>query len=88
MTNHVYLLIDPGDNPECLSLLMKRLAGQPRYGNKLEDRPGSLWEGRFKSSIVSSKEYLLASARYIELNPVRAGMIVDSSDYRWSSYNF
>lgn len=87
MTNHVHLLVDPGGNPESLSLLMKRVAGrQTRYINKLEKRSGSLWEGRYKSSIVSSKEYLLACSRYIELNPVRAGMVENPSQYQWSSY--
>ena len=63
-------------------MLMKRVAGrQTRYVNKLEKRSGSLWEGRFKSSIVSSVEYLSACSRYIELNPMRAGMVVDPVDY-------
>ena len=67
---------------------MKRLAGrQTRYVNKLEERSGSLWEGRFKSSIISSKEYLLACCRYIELNPLRAGLVNDPKDYLWSGYN-
>lgn len=54
--------------------------------NKLEKRSGSLWEGRFKSSIVSNKEYLLSCSRYIELNPVRAGMVEEPSTYKWSSF--
>ncbi len=87
MTNHVHLLIDPGDNPESISLLMKRVAGrQTRYVNRLENRSGSLWEGRYKSSIVSSKEYLLSCSRYIELNPMRTGIIENPSDYNWSSF--
>jgi putative transposase len=87
MTNHVHLIVDPGNNPESLSLLMKRVAGrQTRYVNKLERRTGSLWEGRFKSSIISTNDYLLACCRYIELNPLRAGMVTDPSEYRWSSY--
>jgi putative transposase len=87
MTNHVHLIVDPGKNPESLSLFMKRLAGrQTRYVNKVEKRSGSLWEGRFKSSIVSSKEYLLSCSRYIELNPVRAGMVEEPSAYKWSSF--
>lgn len=66
---------------------MKRLAGrQTRYVNKLEKRTGSLWEGRFKSSIVSSEEYLPACSRSIELNPMRTGMVVDPAKYQWSSY--
>ena len=66
---------------------MKRVAGrQTRYLNKLEKRTGSLWEGRFKSSTISADEYLLACSRYVELNPVRAGIVADPGDYRWSSY--
>ncbi len=87
MTNHVHLIVDPGSNPESLALLMKRVAGrQTRYINKLENRSGSLWEGRYKSSIISSKEYLPACCRYIELNPLRAGMVIDPAQYQWSSY--
>lgn len=87
MTNHVHLIVDPGSNPESLSLLMKRVSGrQTRYVNKLEKRSGSLWEGRFKSSIVSTKEYLLSCSRYIELNPLRAGMVDEPSGYQWSSF--
>ncbi len=87
MTNHVHLVIDPGANPESLSLLMKHVAGrQTRYVNKLEKRTGSLWEGRYKSSIVSQKEYLAACCRYVELNPLRAGMVTHPAEYQWSSY--
>lgn len=49
-------------------------------------RSGTLFEGRFKSSLVDSERYLLTCMRYIELNPVRAGMVTDPGDYRWSSY--
>ncbi|MCI5194758.1 MAG: transposase [Candidatus Electrothrix sp. AW5] len=87
MTNHVHLIVDPGSNPDALALLMKRVAGrQTRYINKLEGRSGSLWEGRYKSSIISAEEYLPACCRYIELNPLRAGMVTDPAQYRWSSY--
>ncbi|MBU1418557.1 MAG: transposase [Proteobacteria bacterium] len=87
MTNHIHLVVDPGDKPESLSMLMKRVAGrQTRYVNRLEKRSGSLWEGRFKSSIVSTIDYLPACCRYIELNPLRAGMVTDPLEYKWSSY--
>ena len=87
MTNHVHMIIDPGENPENLALLMKRLAGrQTRYVNKLEKRTGSLWDGRFKSSPISTDEYLLLCCRYIDLNPVRAGMVDKPDKYKWSSY--
>ena len=87
MANHVHLVVDPGSDSESLSKLMKGVAGrQTRYVNKLEDRSGSLWESRFKSSIVSTVEYLAPCCRYIDLNPLRAGMVADPADYKWSSY--
>jgi len=87
MTNHVHLVVDPGADERNLALLMKRVAGrQTRYANKLEQRSGSLWDGRYKSSPISTDEYLLACCRYVELNPVRAGMVFDPLAYRWSSY--
>ena len=54
--------------------------------NKAAGRSGTLWEGRFHSSLVASGNYALACYRYIELNPVRAGMVARPGDYRWSSY--
>ena len=87
MTNHVHLMIDPGDNPDNLALLMKGVAGrQTRYINRLERRTGTLWEGRYRSSIVCKDTYLLACCRYIEMNPVRAMMVNHPGEYRWSSF--
>lgn len=87
MTNHVHLIINPGKNPQSLSKFMKGMAGrQTRYTNRIARRSGSLWEGRFKSSIISTHEYLLSCSRYIELNPLRAGMVENPEDYPWSSY--
>lgn len=85
MTNHVHLLLEPSDGAS-LGLLMKRLAGrQTRYRNRVEQRSGTLWEGRYKSSVVQNDRHLLACCRYIELNPVRARMVTAPQDYRWSS---
>ncbi|MBU1568711.1 MAG: transposase [Proteobacteria bacterium] len=87
MTNHVHLIIDPGSDGHNLAMLMKRVAGrQTRYVNKIEKRSGTLWEGRYKSSPISTNEYLLACCRYVELNPVRASMVAAPEAYRWSSY--
>ena len=87
MTNHVHLIIDPGETPENLSRLMKRLAGrQTRLVNAVEARTGSLWEGRFKCSPIETHRYLLACCRYVERNPVRAGMVSLPEEYKWSSY--
>ena len=87
MTNHVHLLLTPGDADGALAGLMKALAARTtRYRNKLEGRTGTLWESRYRSSPVQSDRYLLACVRYIELNPVRAGMVAEAADYPWSSY--
>lgn len=58
-----------------------------RYFNDIHRRTGTLWEGRFKSAVVNRDEYLIRCSRYIELNPVRAGMVDHPRDYRWSSYH-
>ena len=87
MTNHVHLLLAPGESVAGLGQLMKALAARAtRYRNRLEGRSGTLWESRYKSSVVQSDSYLLACCRYIELNPVRARMVADAADYPWSSY--
>jgi len=86
MTNHVHLLATPWVEGAA-SHMMQRLGATYTAGiNAHYRRSGSLWEGRFKSSLVDSEQYVLACYRYIELNPVRAGMVADPSGYRWSSY--
>lgn len=86
MTNHVHLLVTPSDETG-LSQLMQYLGRlYVRYFNYAYTRSGTLFEGRFKSCVVQEDRYLLNCLRYIELNPVRAGMVVDPGDYHWSSY--
>lgn len=86
MTNHVHLLTTPTKS-DAISNSMQCLGRQyVRYFNHKYQRSGTLYEGRFKSSIVQTGYYLLACQRYIELNPVRAGMVDDPADYSWSSY--
>ncbi|MDH3713693.1 MAG: transposase [Gammaproteobacteria bacterium] len=88
MTNHVHLIVEPGEAVSAVGQLMRRLAGrQTRFVNALEGRTGSLWEGRYKASAIQSERYLLACSRYVELNPVRAGMVASAADYAWSSYH-
>jgi putative transposase len=85
MTNHVHLLLEPS-TATALGMLMKRVsARQTRYRNQVERRSGTLWEGRYKSSLVQTDAYLLACCRYIETNPVRAGMVATAQHYPWSS---
>jgi putative transposase len=87
MTNHVHLLLAPGEAIADLGQLMKGVAARmTRYRNKLERRSGTLWESRYKSSPVQTDQYLLACCRYIELNPVRAHMVADPAEYSWSSF--
>ncbi|OWP51555.1 transposase [Pseudomonas nitroreducens] len=87
MTNHVHLLLAPDESVTGLSQLMKTLSARmTRYRNRLEYRSGTLWESRFKSSLVQSDAYLLACSRYIELNPVRAKLVRRAAEYPWSSY--
>ncbi|MDH1011702.1 transposase [Pseudomonas nicosulfuronedens] len=87
MTNHVHLLLAPDESVAGLSQLMKTLSERmTRYRNRLEGRSGTLWECRFKSSVVQSDAYLLACSRYIELNPVRAKLVCHAAEYPWSSY--
>ena len=86
MTNHVHLLVTPATE-DGLSRLMQSVGRRyVRYINSIYQRTGTLWEGRFKSALVDSERYLLTCMRYIELNPVRAGMVGKPGDYRWSSY--
>ena len=86
MTNHVHLLLMPAQG-QTLASLLKALAGrQTRYVNRVEGRSGTLWEGRYKSSPVDTESYLLECSRYIELNPLRAGIVGRPEQYRWSSF--
>lgn len=86
MTNHVHLLLTP-PTPEAVSGLMISLGRRyVQYINKTYRRTGTLWDSRYKSSLVQADTYLLLCQRYIELNPVRAAMIDDPAHYRWSSY--
>jgi putative transposase len=86
MTNHVHLLVTT-ERPDGIAKLMQSIGRRyVQYINRSYHRTGSLWEGRFKSSVVQAEAYLLTCMRYIELNPVRANMVNDPAQYRWSSY--
>jgi putative transposase len=86
MTNHVHLLVTPHATDACAQL-MKNLSQQyVQRTNYRLGRSGTLWEGRFHSSLVTTEHYVLACYRYIELNPVRAGMVESAHKYGWSSH--
>jgi putative transposase len=86
MTNHVHLLATPS-GPGAIGAMMQDLGRRyVRVINSIHCRTGTLWEGRFRSSLVDSESYLLTCHRYIELNPVRAGLVSDPASYPWSSH--
>jgi len=86
MTNHVHLLVTPRGRGSVSAMLQDLGRRYVRVINTIRGRTGTLWEGRFKSSLVSTEAYLLTCHRYIELNPVRAGMVAEPSAYPWSSH--
>ena len=88
MTNHMHLLITPHEVPS-LSKTMQMLGRHyVQYYNYCYRRTGTLWEGRYKATLIDTEAYLLTCMRYIELNPVRAGMVSHPVDYPWSSYHY
>ncbi len=86
MTNHVHLLMTP-EEKDGISRVMQSLGRRyVQYVNKACRRSGTLWEGRHKASLIDAEDYLLRCYRYIEFNPVAAGMVEHPADYPWSSY--
>lgn len=87
MTNHVHLLLTPPADVESVPRLLIMLGRRyVQYINKAYRRTGTLWDSRYKSSSIQTEAYLLQCQRYIELNPVRAGLVDDPVHYCWSSY--
>jgi len=86
MTNHVHLLLTPTEKWGVSRMMQLLGATYVSKINSTYQRSGSLWDGRYKSSLVDSERYCLACYRYIELNPVRAVMCKAPEDYKWSSY--
>lgn len=86
MTNHVHLLVTP-HRKEAVPRFMQHIGRRyVQYFNFRYRRSGTLWEGRYKASLVDTEAYVLKCYRYIEMNPVRAGMVRGPSDYRWSRH--
>ena len=88
MTNHVHLLITPHAENGIGKLMQYIGRYYVQYFNHQYRRTGTLWEGRYKATLLDSERYLMTCYRYIELNPVRAGMVGRPGDYPWSSYGF
>ena len=86
MTNHIHLLMS-ANTADGIAKTMQHIGRHyVPYINKRYKRTGTLWEGRYKSNLVEAEPYLIACMRYIELNPVRAGMVKKPENYPWSSY--
>jgi putative transposase len=86
MTNHVHLLMSVSTSNAAAALMKSQAQRYAQYVNRRYHRSGSVWEGRFRSCLTQQDRYFLACQRYIELNPVRANMVVHPTQYRWSSY--
>ncbi|NMM12289.1 MAG: transposase [Rhodoferax sp.] len=86
MRNHFHLLVTP-QTAEGLPQMMQAVGRRyVRYFNDAQKRSGTLWEGRYKSTVIQTERYLLACMAYLDLNPVRAGLVAQARDYPWSSY--
>lgn len=86
MGNHFHLLATPQTQdglPQMMQAVGRRYV---RYFNDTQKRSGTLWEGRYKSTLIQTERYLLACMAYIDLNPVRAGLVTQARDYPWSSH--
>lgn len=89
MTNHVHLLVTPHVQDGISKMMQMVGRYYVQYFNYCYKRTGTLWEGRYKATLIDSEHYLLTCMRYIELNPVRAqNMAKHPADYTWSSYGF
>lgn len=86
MTNHVHLLMTPHTEDGIGKVMQSLGRYYVQYFNYSYKRTGTLWEGRYKAALLDSDAYLLTCSRYIEMNPVRAGMVDDPAEYPWSSY--
>ena len=86
MTNHFHLLATPQTDTGLPQMMQAVGRSYVRYFNDLHGRSGTLWEGRYRSTLIQTDRYLLACMAYIDLNPVRAGLVQDVRDYPWSSH--
>ena len=87
MTNHVHFLMSP-NRSGAIGRVMQSVGGRyAKYVNDRYGRTGTLWEGRYRATVINSDEYLFSCYRYIEENPVRAAIVTEPGEYRWSSYS-
>jgi putative transposase len=86
MSNHIHLLLTP-QRDQALPRMMQALGRRyVRHFNLRHGRTGTLWEGRYRSSLIQTERHLLACMVYLDLNPVRAGLVADPAEHPWSSH--
>lgn len=88
MSNHVHLLLTPQQDQALPKMMQAVGRSYVQAFNKAHGRTGTLWEGRYRSTLIQTDRYLLACMAYIDLNPVRAQMVAQPEDYAWSSYGY
>ena len=88
MNNHFHLLSETTSKGSISKVMQGITLAHTKYFNYKYKNVGHVWQGRFKSPIIEKDSYLLECARYVELNPVRAGLVRDPGEYNWSSYRF
>ncbi len=86
MPNHVHILATPCKTDSISRTIQSIGRNYVQYFNEYSGGSGTLWEGRYRATVIDSKQYLLTCSRYIELNPVRGGLVKNPADFRWSSY--
>lgn len=86
MSNHFHILATPQTDTGLPQMMQAVGRSYVRYFNDLQGRTGTLWEGRYRSTLIQTDRYLLACMAYIDLNPVRAGLVIEAVDYPWSSH--
>ena len=86
MSNHTHLLVTAEDTSAAARMMQSMGPAYVRYFNRRHGRTGTLWEGRYRSGLIDSEQYFLQCSRYIEMNPVRAGIVNEPGAYRWSSF--
>ncbi len=86
MPDHVHVLVTPGNSDSVSRMVQSLGRNYVQYFNECYDSTGTLWEGRYRATVIDAKNYMLTCCRYIELNPVRNGLVEKPQQYRWSSY--
>lgn len=88
MPDHVHVLATPGSSDSIARTIQSIGRNYVQYFNECNHSVGTIWEGRYRATVIDAKQYMLTCSRYIELNPVRAGLVKNPKEYPWSSYSY